>query len=90
MLASEQISEMSELMNQIIYHQMLKLKEQANFISQFDFVYQLQEQELHTIREQCLAERLSLSKIKQQVSDKDDHAQETKIFKDNEFGESHK
>lgn len=56
---------MEELLNDIIYQQMKKIRCQSEFIKEFEGIYELQKEELQMMREECLAERFCISKAKQ-------------------------
>ena len=71
---------MGDQINEIIYQQMLKLKEQTAFIQQFELMYKLQDEEVQLMREECLAERVAISKLKQTSHDKDENNQDIKTF----------
>ena len=51
---------------------MKKLKAQSEFITQFNEIYSLQEEELNMAKEECLAERVAITMLKadnnQQIS----------------------
>ena len=51
-------------MNKVIYNQMKKLKAQTEFISEFNEIYELQEEELNLAKEECLAERVAITMLK--------------------------
>ena len=63
-LATDKHDEMEELLNDIIYQQMKKIRAQSAFIKHFEGVYGLQEEEIITMKEECLAERISITKVK--------------------------
>ena len=44
---------------------MKKIRAQTAFLRDFDEVYELQEDELAAMREECLAERIAITKMKQ-------------------------
>ena len=63
-LSKEKETEIENLLNQVIYDQMKKLKAQSEFISSFNEVYALQEEELNLAKEECLAERVAITMLK--------------------------
>ena len=66
---------------------MKKIRAQSTFIKHFEGVYKLQEEEIITMKEECLAERIAITKIKsgQPLANTIDQ----KVFEENEFGVSH-
>ena len=97
-LAREKFEEMEELMNEIVYQQMKKLRAQSAFVKDFEGVYALQEQELRLMREECLAERIAITKAKaamqaQQAQGRSAataaHENPLQVFQDNQFAISH-
>ena len=91
-LAQEKHQEMDELLNDIIYQQMKKIRAQSLFIKHFEGVYKLQGEEIATMKEECLAERISITKIKTSANNGGGNsavASFDKVFEENEFAESH-
>lgn len=64
---------------------MKKVRAQSAFIREFEGIYELQEEEIITMKEECLAERISITKVKNAA--KTDKT--SRVFKDNEFAMSH-
>lgn len=85
-LAKEKHEEMEELLNDIIYQQMKKIRAQSAFIKHFEGVYELQDAEIATMKEECLAERIAITKIKASAVAA---SEAPKVFEDNEFACSH-
>ena len=82
-LAKEKFNEMEELLNDIIYQQMKKVRAQSDFIKEFEGIYKLQEEEIVTMKEECLAERISITKVKT------NNMTASRVFEENEFAVSH-
>ena len=73
---------------------MKKLKAQSEFISEFNEIYSLQEEELNMAKEECLAERIAITMLKadnNQTNSQGTAAQKKQheIFTQNEFAKSH-
>ena len=51
-------------MNKVIYNQMKKIRAQTEFITEFNEIYDLQEEELCLAKEECLAERVAITMLK--------------------------
>ena len=87
-LSKEKFEEMEELLNDIIYQQMKKIRVHSAFIREFEGIYELQQQELLTMKEECIAERIAITKFKTVINaGKTDP--EHKVFAENEFAVSH-
>ena len=95
-LAQEKFAEMEDLVNEIIHQQMKKVRAQHAFVKEFEQIYDLQESELAMMKEECLAERIAISKVKAtgaSGSSVDKTAamadKRSKVFQDNEFAVTH-
>ena len=64
---------------------MKKVRAQSAFIREFEGIYELQEEEIITMKEECLAERISITKVKNAAKTE----KTSKVFTDNEFAMSH-
>ena len=57
----EKRREIEELLNEVIFQQMQKLKAWGDFIKDFEETYDLQSTEINMLREEILAERVAIS-----------------------------
>ena len=87
-MAKEKRDEMEDLLNDIIYQQMKKIREQSAFIREFEGIYELQEEELLIMKEECLAERIAITKIKAN-GNKNIANESIRVCEENEFAVSH-
>lgn len=79
---------MEELLNDVIYQQMKKIRAQAAFIREFESIYELQKQELLIMKEECIAERIAITKLKT-IGNVGKIEPEHRVFAENEFAVSH-
>ena len=67
---------------------MKKIREQSAFIREFEGIYELQEEELLIMKEECLAERIAITKIKAS-GNKSSTNESIRVYEENEFAVSH-
>lgn len=68
-LAAQKKQEIESLMNEVLLEQMKKLDALTEFAQDFHELYDLQEGEIDCLKEQCLAERVATTAIKQGSQD---------------------
>lgn len=69
---------------------MKKVRAQSAFIKEFEGIYELQQEELILMKEECLAERFAISKAKDKGASNEGGAPMThKVYEENEFAVSH-
>jgi len=67
---------------------MKKIRAQTAFNREFESIYELQKQELLTMKEECIAERIAITKYKT-IGNVGKIEAENKVFAENEFAVSH-
>lgn len=65
-LAAEKLHEIEAQLNEVIFQQVTKLKQWSDFLKDFTETYDLQAAEIEMMREEILAERVSISLKKSQ------------------------